>query len=549
MPSKKSSRAKDVDVKLPLLVSAASEKSLLQNAQVLSAHLRKHASEINLGDLAHTLNERRKRQQFLMPIEAVDILDAASQLENLQVQSIVQNASGTPRPVVLVFSGQFDNKVQLDKVFYDKIPAFRHYIDLCDKELVAQGFPTIMPTIFDTEPAADATLLQSGIFAMQYASAQCWIDAGLTPSAVIGHSLGELTALAVSGVLSLANAIKLVASRAHLIDTKWGSDKGSMLAMSNCPTSEFEAICSLLQQRSGSVIEIACYNAVDTIIASGTSTNIARLKEIVCSEPRFQKIRARDLTTTHGFHSCLTEPLLADMTAILQSLKWNEPKIPLETCSNSPISSFKEYDPSRHLREPVFFVDAIQRLEKRFPSAVWLEAGINTPAVVMARSASGQANAHAFLGLKASGTLTALDSLSSLVSDLWQNGHFVQHWRLVSPNGKSLGFKPIWLPPYQFEHTQHWVANVDRVMKMQQTVSKAAAESMAVLKAPENSIPKPPTLVSRATRRATKATGQVDFTINIQTQRFNQVVRGHYLRSRSLCPASMYMEAVTMALQ
>jgi acyl carrier protein len=86
-------------------------------------------------------------------------------------------------------------------------------------------------------------------------------------------------------------------------------------------------------------------------------------------------------------------------------------------------------------------------------------------------------------------------------------------------------------------------------MEMQQTVSKAAAESMAVLKPPENSIPKPPILVSRATRRATTGKGQVDFTINIQTQRFNQVVRGHYLRSRSLCPASMYMEAVTMALQ
>ncbi|QGA14099.1 hypothetical protein EYB26_001752 [Talaromyces marneffei] len=549
LPSKMSSRAKDVDVKLPLLVSAASEKSLLQNAQVLSAHLRKHALEINLGDLAHTLNERRKRHKFLMPIDAVDVQDAASQLENLQFQSIVQNASRTPRPVVLVFSGQFDNKVQLDKAFYDKIPAFRHYLDLCDKELVAQGFPTIMPTIFDTEPAADATLLQCGIFAMQYASAQCWIDAGLTPSAVIGHSLGELTALAVSGVLSLADAIKLVASRARLIDTKWGSDKGSMLAMSNCSASEFEAICSLLQQRSGSVIEIACYNAVDTIIASGASANIARLKEIVCSEPRFQKIRARDLATTHGFHSSLTETLIADMTVTSQSLKWNEPKIPLETCSNNPIDSFKEYDPSRHLREPVFFVDAIQRLEKRFPSAVWLEAGISTPAVVMARSASGQANAHAFLGLKASGTLSALDSLSSLVSDLWRNGHFVQHWRLVSPSGKSLGFKPIWLPPYQFERTQHWVANVDRVMEMQQTVSKAAAESMAVLKAPENSTLKPPTLVGRATRRATKAEGQVDFTINIQTQRFHQVVRGHYLRSRSLCPASMYMEAVTMALQ
>jgi acyl transferase domain-containing protein len=71
-----------------------------------------------------------------------------------------------------------------------------------------------------TTPISSAVLLQCSFFAVQYACATCWINAGLQPQAIIGHSLGELVALAVSGGLSLADALKLVAFRANLIDTK-----------------------------------------------------------------------------------------------------------------------------------------------------------------------------------------------------------------------------------------------------------------------------------------------------------------------------------------
>ena len=288
---------------------------------------------------------------------------------------------------MFVFSGQFDNKVGLDKTFYDSLPAFRYYIKAYDRELQAQGFPSIMPTIFDSEPARAATLLQCSIFAMQYASAQCWIDSGLHPSAVVGHSLGELTALLISGVPSLSDAIKLVASRAQLIDAKWGPEKGSMLALGNCSTQEFEGLSSLLQQKTSTMVEIACYNAANSLVAAGTSTAIDHLEDLLRTEPELQKIRTRGLAPSHGFHSHLVEPLLDDLVALSRSLEWIEPKISLEMCGKSPIDSFKHYDPSKHLREPVFFVDAVKRLEERFGSALWLEAGIDTPAIAMARTA------------------------------------------------------------------------------------------------------------------------------------------------------------------
>ncbi|KAG9231679.1 putative polyketide synthase [Amylocarpus encephaloides] len=544
-------KRKGINMRLPLLVSAASESSLLRHSQALSAHLRKNALDLDLGDVIYTMKERRKHHKFIASIEANNIQDAADQLENFQSHSIFQHASQPPRPVVLVFSGQFDNKVKLDRGFYDELPAFRRYLDVCDKELLAQGFPSIMPTIFNTEPAEDATLLQCSIFAMQYASAQCWIDAGLNPSAVVGHSLGELTALAVSGILSLANAIRLVAARANLIDTKWGPEKGSMLVLGNCSTSDFEALSSIVQQKTGNAVEIACYNAADSIVAAGTSMAIENVEEIVRTDSRFHKIRTRRLSTTHGFHSSLTEPLLANLTKISQSLEWNEPRVPLEICSQNPLASFKHYDPSRHLREPVFFVDAIQRLEKRFESALWLEAGVDTPAAAMARSAVDQADTHAFLSLKASRTMSALDSLAGLVSTLWRNGQFVNHWQFISTSGEALAYKPVWLPPYQFERTRHWTPNKDRVIEMQQTVSTPIADLRNTVSAKRLYAPPPvlQKLLSGKPGISMKENGRFEFIINTQNERFSQIVGGHAVRSRPLCPASMYMELVVIALQ
>jgi acyl transferase domain-containing protein len=123
------------EISLPTIISATSEQSLLQNAEVLSAYLRKHGSDINLSDAAYTLKERRKRLRFLATIKSRSVQDAASQLESLQSASIFQQMSRPPRPVVLVFSGQFDNKVGLDKAVYDSVPAFRYYIDACDQGL------------------------------------------------------------------------------------------------------------------------------------------------------------------------------------------------------------------------------------------------------------------------------------------------------------------------------------------------------------------------------------------------------------------------------
>ena len=108
----------------------------------------------------------------------------------------------------------------MDRSVYEYHLRLINYIDECDKIVTTLGFSTLLPSIFQSEPLTDVVTLQCGTFAMQYVCAKCWIDAGLQIAAMIGHTFGELTAMVVSGVLSLWDYLKLIASRAWLMTTE-----------------------------------------------------------------------------------------------------------------------------------------------------------------------------------------------------------------------------------------------------------------------------------------------------------------------------------------
>ncbi|KAH7142089.1 BcPKS16, polyketide synthase [Dactylonectria macrodidyma] len=534
------------NMKFPLLLSAASEEALVENCRTLGKYLRQQKETPHLADIALTMNSRRRLSKFRTSIEAKSVEEGADLLESLKLDAIFE-AQKQPKPIVFAFSGQFDNKVGLDRSFYDHVPTFRLHLDACDAEIRKLGYSSIVPSVFDTQPASDVTALQCGIFAMQYSCALSWMDAGLKPSAIIGHSLGELAALAISGILSLPDAIKLVATRANLIDTKWGPEKGAMLALSSCSVQDFESLHSLLQERSSVPIplEIACYNAPTSLVIVGTASAITAAEDVLRSESAFQKVRSRRLRTSHGFHSSLMQPILSDLAVVSKVLDWNEPKIPLEACALEPPSSIQEDYPPKHARTPVFFAKAVQRLEERLGPSIWLEAGINTPVIPMISQACRQPDKHEFLAMKPKQTSRPLEVVTATVSRLWRSGHLVNHWQLLQGK-EGGGVKPVWLPPYQFKKTQHWVPNIDRVMEMMQKTSTTTEQQKI------ESLPPPRQLViwkdapSKAVR---KHHDKAEFLVNTQSQRFHEIISGHAVRSRSLCPASMYMECVAMALQ
>ena len=254
----------------PILLSAASRNSLLMGVATLDKYPKDMDSRIAIGDLAFTLSEKRAHLQCRW---ATIVSDTNTLRQSLKAVGKIIEGPQRPKKVILAFSGQSTQISGSEKSLYEICPLIKHYIDRCNYVLKELGIPPILPTIFNTEPSTDIVSHQCGIFASQYVIAKTWIDCGVRIDAVVGQSFGELTALAVSGALSLEDGLKLIGTRARLMQTKWGPDRGIMLAIH----SSIEVVQDLINRiPSGSQkIELACYNAPMFQAAVGTDESIA----------------------------------------------------------------------------------------------------------------------------------------------------------------------------------------------------------------------------------------------------------------------------------
>ena len=511
----------------PIIISAASTSSLLANVKCLESYLSKVSSKLTMADVAFTLVKKRKRHPIqYMSVES-NIDGFMSSLGSLQ------NPIETPqaKKVVLCFSGQSRQSIGLSVDWYESFPLFRHHIDSCDDLLQQSGFPSCKSAIFDKEPAQDVIPLQCAIFTIQYACAMSWIDCGLQVEAVIGHSFGELAALAVSGALSLPDALKLVATRAALMQSKWGPQKGTMLLIS----AEAELVQKLIEGNQD--VEIACYNAPKSQVVVGTQDAIVKVESLLADNAEYRGIQSQRLNVTHGFHSQFTEPLLAELSETARSLVFQEPKIPLESCTLEELERVGPERIAHHTREPVFFYHAVRRLEQRLGSCVWLEAGFDSPIISMTKRAVEFQERHNFQEIKTSGATNPTTTLANATVNLWQKGATSTFWGFYPLNETEI--KQVWLPPYQFDRTAHWMPYTDHALEMSKTKAFIPSEPQA------ESIRNP----SRLVEPRIKPSEEGEYIMNTASQRYTDIVSGHAVLNRPLCPAAMYMECAIMAAQ
>ena len=522
---------------MPVMISAASRDALRTNAQVLATYLSKHSHELELSDVAYTLNQRRKRHRFVSNMLVSDIPELVNGLNAVDGPKF--EYPNNPKPIIMMLSGQYDSKVALDRRVYDAYPEFKAYLDACNDEITSLGYPSIFPAVFQSSTSTGAVSLQSCIFAVQYASARCWLDAGLQPDAVIGHSLGEIVALAVSGALSLRNCLELLTFRAQLVDTKWGPDPGAMLAIYAGPDEVDRLLAQMRTSSRDGVVEVACYNAPTSIVVSGPSSSISLAEQKL--RERFPAIKWQRLATTSAFHSSLTEPILPDLETFTGKLDWKKPTIPLETCTSAGLSSLHEWNPSKHAREPVYFSNAVQRVEQRYGSCVWLEVGFNTPVIPMTKRACVNTAMHTFQSVSYKNMDQPCECISTVVSELWRQGISLSHWSFLGRDSPSP--TPVWLPPYKFSKNQHSVEGVDRAMEAQKKL-EAIPQTLQQQVSPIR-----PGLVSKVAVPASQHPGPVLFAVNTKSERFQEVVKGHAVLGVPLCPAPMHLECCTMAIQ
>ncbi|WP_198299709.1 type I polyketide synthase [Tumebacillus avium] len=358
-----------------LVLSAKTSSALETAAQNLQAHLETHAEQA-LADVAYTLQKGRKafsHRKFAVassPEEAATLLltsdDALTGSGSLAAGEEELECS-----VVFLFPGQGAQYVNMGRDLYQAEAVFRDHVDRAAELLTPHlglDLRTVLYPAQGQEAAAQEQLTQTrltqpALFVIEYALAQLWQAKGISPKAMLGHSIGEYVAACLAGVFTLEAALELVAARGAMMQEL---PSGSMLAVI---LSE-EKLRAILPAN----LSLAAVNGPNACVVSGEHEAVAAFE----AELEQQNISSRRLETSHAFHSAMMEPMLAAFLAKVKKVKLNAPQLPyLSNVSGTWITAEQATDPAywvTHLREAVRFADNVQELLGN-ASHVYLEVG------------------------------------------------------------------------------------------------------------------------------------------------------------------------------
>jgi acyl transferase domain-containing protein/acyl carrier protein len=457
-----------------LTLSAKTESALEAATENLLAHLKTNPHE-NLADVAYTLHAGRREFAHRRAFVCRDMDDALRSLANPSKSGAHEGAAqGRDRAVVMMFPGQGTQYAGMAAQLYRRETGFREQVDLCSELLRAELGFDLRATLFPTPDAAasDAGAInrtaaaQPALFVVEYALARLWMAWGVVPEAMIGHSIGEYVAACLAGVMSLEDALGLVAARGRLMQQL---PEGSMLAVS---LAEADARATMKRDPR---LDLAAVNAPSRCVISGASEAVARLSEW-CEE---RDIPVRTLHTSHAFHSQMMEPVLEEFAARVGRVVLNPPQIPfISNVTGTWITDEQATEPgywARHLRQTVRFGDGVAELAKR-PERIFLEVGAGRTLAAASREVSRDADASRAVATMALPSLrhpledaSDLELLLGTLGQLWQAGVKIDWAGFHAHERRSR----LPLPAYPFERRHFWVEG-QQAQEQQQSPERQA---------------------------------------------------------------------------
>lgn len=299
---------------------------------------------------------------YRMAIAASSPDEAAGML--VSGQGITGKRSTVPRRIAFVFTGQGAQYINMGRQLYEREPYFRSVIDQCEKAVGQLNGRSLTELLYPDSSVDTAAALidqteytQPLLFAVEYALARLWMKWGIEPEALIGHSLGELTAAAVSGLISLEDGLALVTARGRLMAEK--CSKGAMAAVG---MSEKDVNNLLREHTWASELTIASVNGPNSTVVAGSGEAIDRfVTELTQTDTEVKKLRV-----SHAFHSSLVEPMIEPFRKVVSAVTFGKSTIPLVSNVSGEISAAGEMADAgywcEHIRRPVRFFDGISRL-------------------------------------------------------------------------------------------------------------------------------------------------------------------------------------------
>ena len=434
----------------PLVISAKSKTALEGQASRLAAHLRAHPQQ-DLADVAYTLKEGRRAFEKRRVVVAASGEEAASLLEGADNRGVFNHDFVGENPqIVFMFPGGGAQYAGMARDIYETEPVFADWMD--------KGLAVLEPQLdYDiralwlpekgAEAAAIKVLKKPSvqlplIMITEFALAKLYESWGISPSFLVGHSMGENTAAALAGVMSFEDCIGLVLLRGRLFDT---IAPGGMLSV---PMNEAD-----LRPLITGDLDMASVNAPGLCVVSGPDAALRDLAALLA---------ARDIETVRvaidiAAHSRMLEPILKPFGDYLRRIKLSAPQIPMiSNRTGVQLTAGQAMDPEdwvQHLRNTVNFQPCIATLMTG-PGRVYVEMGPGR-----ALSSLAQAN-----GVASGQVIAALRHPDQkMADDAWHIGTIARLWAC----GVAVDWDQIWagaarrrvvLPTYALQKKPYFIA-------------------------------------------------------------------------------------------
>ncbi|QKX58562.1 uncharacterized protein TRUGW13939_05687 [Talaromyces rugulosus] len=367
----------ELPIAVPFVLSGNSVSALRAQAEKLRIHIESgYGKDHRLSDVAYSLATSRTHFHQRLVVIAKDKAQILQKLE------FVSSGSGKLRNVNeigkaslgMLFTGQGSQQLGMGKDLYAIYPVFRDALDDIVGRFTELEWPLL--DIMWAEPgSASASLLsrtefaQPALFALEVSLWKLWQSWGVKPAFLLGHSVGELAAAHVAGVLDLPDACRLVMMRGRLMQAL--PNHGKMVSVE---ASSVEMVVVVNKLRQSGKVEIAAYNTPSETVISGDSEAVDAVVAHIAKGGRKVKV----LDTSHAFHSYHMLGMLVDFRAVAETVRFSPPKIPIISSMTGRVANPGELEQAKYwvqqARNAVRFSDAFQELANQGAN-VFLELG------------------------------------------------------------------------------------------------------------------------------------------------------------------------------